>query len=105
MWPRQLLKLLQRALYYRERKDILKVLPNSMEAQPPPAKRPCPVDDPDGHTDSVKDTVSAEAEGSPGDGSAEDPGKKEATFQKLGKRKKFAALLSYSGSGYNGMQK
>ena len=106
-----------------ERIAFLRGLLACMDAKPPPAKRPCPEGDsdsltgppevvkrpcPEGASDSLtgppgvarsaeeKGTVESEEQ------HAEEPGR---TAVRFGKRKKFAVLVSYSGSGYNGMQK
>ncbi len=95
--------------------------PSSMEAHPPPAKRPCPADHSGIPADSLEEAVSvgngcisaggdAPSAGGPEKEAAGglDVEKAEATpakFKKFGKRKKFAVLLSYSGRGYMGMQK
>lgn len=92
----------------RERKGVLKALLSTMEGHPPPEKRPCHAGDlerPVAPDTAAGSSLEDREDNASGNTEHNTSSKMEDTLPKFGKRKKFAALISYSGSGYSGMQK
>lgn len=68
--------------------------------EPPPSKRICSDEDAVGAPRDFVETVTSTSGVQQGENQ-----EVEGTFVKLGRRRKFAVFLSYSGKGYMGMQK